>query len=137
MPISIGLVGLGAFGSSFADLFMSHPQVNRIALCDREPERVARFANRPDWQQKFHPRDAYILDDICQQRSGRAGDYYPALAARAPQCIQAMESGKHVASARRDQPARRREMPRLVRPAGETCRQQCTYAGRDDDLSPL
>ena len=40
MGISLGLVGLGSFGSAFADLFMSHPLVDRIALCDREPERI-------------------------------------------------------------------------------------------------
>ena len=58
MGISLGLVGLGAFGSSFANLFMSHPLVDRIALCDREPERIARFAEQERWQPKFHPRDA-------------------------------------------------------------------------------
>lgn len=99
MGISIGLVGLGAFGSSFADLFMSHPLVSRIALCDREPERVARFANRPDWQAKFHPRDAYTsLDEICQSDlDALVIITQPWL--HAPQCIQAMESGKHVYSA--------------------------------------
>jgi len=99
MSISLGLVGLGAFGSSFADLFMSHPLVSRIALCDREPERVARFANRPDWQAKFHPRDAYTsLDDICRSDlDALVIITQPWL--HAPQCIQAMESGKHVYSA--------------------------------------
>ena len=66
MGISLGIVGLGSFGSSFADLFMSHPLVDRIALCDREPERIARFSTDERWQAKFHPRDAYAsLDEIC------------------------------------------------------------------------
>ena len=99
MGISLGLVGLGAFGSSFADLFMSHPLVDRIALCDREPERIARFARQKHWQAKFHPRDAYAsLDEIC-------GSDLDALVLitqpwlHAPQAIQAMEAGKHVYSA--------------------------------------
>ena len=99
MGISLGIVGLGAFGSSFADLFMSHPLVDRIALCDREPERIARFADLEHWQPKFDPRDAYTsLDDIC------ASDI-DALALftqhwlHAPQAVQAMEAGKHVYSA--------------------------------------
>jgi len=44
MGVSLGLVGLGAFGSEFAGLFKSHPLVDRIALCDREPERIGKFA---------------------------------------------------------------------------------------------
>ncbi len=55
MGISLGLVGLGAFGSEFAPLFMSHPLVDRIALCDREPERVARFARDPASGPSFGP----------------------------------------------------------------------------------
>jgi predicted dehydrogenase len=99
MGISIGLVGLGSFGSSFADLFMSHPLVDRIALCDREPDRVARFAYREDWQQKFHPRDVYSsLDDICRSDlDALVIITQPWL--HAPQCIQGMEAGKHVYSA--------------------------------------
>jgi hypothetical protein len=37
MGISLGLVGLGSFGSSFARLFKNHPLVDRIGLCDLEP----------------------------------------------------------------------------------------------------
>ena len=99
MGISIGLVGLGAFGSGFADLFKSHPAVNRVALCDREPERVARFAGRDDWRDKFHPRDAYAsLEDACRaDLDALVVITQPWL--HAPQCIQAMEAGKHVYSA--------------------------------------
>ena len=99
MGISLGLVGLGSFGSSFADLFKSHPLVDRVALCDREPERVEAFAKKESWRDKFDAKDAYgSLDEIC------AADLdalviitQPWL--HAPQCIQAMESGKHVYSA--------------------------------------
>ncbi|OHD67562.1 MAG: hypothetical protein A2177_12360 [Spirochaetes bacterium RBG_13_68_11] len=70
MGISIGLVGLGAFGSEFAPLFKAHPLVDRIALCDREPERVARFARMPSFQAKFRASDAYAsLDEICRADS--------------------------------------------------------------------
>ena len=98
MGISLGIVGLGSFGSSFADLFASHPLVDRIALCDREPERVKRFAQREDWT-KFSPDDAYdSLDAICASDvDALAIITQPWL--HAAQCIQAMESGKHVYSA--------------------------------------
>ena len=99
MGISIGIVGLGSFGSSFADLFMSHPLVDRIALCDREPERIARFATDERWRAKFHPRDAYAsLDEICASDIDALALFtQPWL--HAPQAVQAMEAGKHVYSA--------------------------------------
>jgi predicted dehydrogenase len=97
--ISIGLVGLGSFGSCFAPLFKSHPLVDRIALCDREPERVARWAKHPTFASKFNPRDAYAtLEDICRAKlDAIVLITQPWL--HAPQAIQAMESGKHVYSA--------------------------------------
>jgi predicted dehydrogenase len=99
MGISLGLVGLGAFGSSFAPLFKSHPLVDRIALCDQEPDRLAAWATRESFKDKFNPRDAYAtLDEICA-----AGlDALVVITQpwfHAAQCIQAMESGAHVYSA--------------------------------------
>ena len=65
MGISIGLVGLGSFGQSFADLFKHHPLVDRVALCDREPDRIERFAGKESWRDKFDAKDAYgSLDEI-------------------------------------------------------------------------
>ncbi len=99
MGISLGLVGLGSFGSAFAPLFKNHPLVDRIGLCDTEPEKVARFAEDAFFADKFNSRDSYAsLDEICQAD-------FDALVIitqpwlHAPQCIQAMESGKHVYSA--------------------------------------
>ncbi len=99
MGISIGLVGLGAFGSSFAPLFKNHPLVDRVGLCDREPALLKRFASDPFYSDKLSAADCYAsLDDICRAD-------FDALVIitqpwlHAPQCIQAMESGKHVYSA--------------------------------------
>lgn len=99
MGISIGLVGLGSFGSGFAELFKRHPLVDRIALCDREPERIAQFAELDSWRDKFDPRDAYgSLDEICRtDLDALVIITQPWL--HAPQCVQAMEAGKHVYSA--------------------------------------
>lgn len=99
MGISIGLVGLGAFGKSFADLFMSHPLVDRIALCDREADRITPFAKKPSWVQKFGSNDIYLsLDEICRSDlDALVIITQPWL--HAAQCIQAMEAGKHVYSA--------------------------------------
>ncbi len=99
MSISIGLVGLGSFAAAFAPLFKSHPRVSRIAFCDREPERVKKYAHDPFYRDKFHPRDAYAsLDEICRSDlDALVIITQPWL--HAPQCVQAMEAGKHVYSA--------------------------------------
>jgi len=97
--ISIGLVGLGDFGSALAELFKRHPLVDRVALCDLEPERMNVFAKRESWRDKFRPSDAYAsLDDICRtDLDALVIITQPWL--HAPQAIRAMESGKHVYSA--------------------------------------
>jgi predicted dehydrogenase len=99
MGISIGLVGLGSFGGVFAELFHSHPLVDRVALCDREPARIKGFADKESWRGKFNPRDAYTsLDDICRS-DVQALVVITQHWLHAPQCVQAMEAGKHVYSA--------------------------------------
>ncbi|HNS31988.1 MAG TPA: Gfo/Idh/MocA family oxidoreductase [bacterium] len=99
MGISLGMVGLGSFGSVFVPLFASHPLVSRIALCDREPERIAKFAGSLFLKDKFKPSDAYnSLEEICKSDlDALVIITQPWL--HAPQCIQAMESGKDVYSA--------------------------------------
>jgi predicted dehydrogenase len=97
--ISLGIVGLGSFGGMMADLFWAHPLVSRIALCDREPDRIAAFATKPSWQKKFSPEDAYdSLDAICRSDLD-AVVLFTQHWLHAPQTIQALESGKHVYSA--------------------------------------
>lgn len=99
MGISVGLVGLGSFGSAFAPLFKRHPMVSRIALCDREPDRIERFAQRPDFQDKFRRADIYSsVDEICHaDLDAVVLMTQPWL--HAPQAIQLLDAGKHVYSA--------------------------------------
>jgi len=99
MGISLGLVGLGSFGSTFVDLFRVHPLVDRIALCDREPDRVAAWANKLAGKPKFKPADAYTsLAEICRSDlDALVIITQPWL--HAAQAVQAMEAGKHVYSA--------------------------------------
>jgi len=99
MGISLGLVGLGSFGSAFAPLFNAHPAVDRIALCDREPERIEKFARDPRFQKKFRERDAYAtIDEACRaDLDALVIITQPWL--HAPQAVQALEAGKHVYSA--------------------------------------
>jgi len=97
--ISLGLVGLGSFGSVFAPLFKSHPGVDRVAFCDLNPASLAKFVNDPFFRDKFDPKDTYTsLDDIlAADLDALAIITQPRL--HAPQCVAAMECGKHVYSA--------------------------------------
>jgi predicted dehydrogenase len=99
MGISVGLVGLGQFGSGFAGLFRAHPAVDRLALCDREPDRVRPFLEDSWYADKLDEADVYdSLDAICAADLDALAIFtQPWL--HAPQCVQAMESGKHVYSA--------------------------------------
>ncbi len=99
MGIKIGLVGLGAFGSAFAGLFTAHPLVEQIALCDREPDRLARFAQDPLFQTKLAKRDIYDdFADICRSdMDALVIITQPWL--HAEQAVLAMQHDKHVYSA--------------------------------------
>lgn len=99
MGISIGLVGLGSFGSAFAPLFKAHPFVDRLALCDAEESKLRPFLDNPAYRDKLNPRDLFTsLDDICRaDLDALVIITQPWL--HAPQCLQAMEHGKHVYSA--------------------------------------
>lgn len=99
MGIRLGLVGLGSFGRVFAPLFKNHPLVDRIAFCDRNPEVLAAFANDPFYRDKFHVRDAYPSLDAILKTDLDALAIITQPWLHAPQCIAAMEAGKHVYSA--------------------------------------
>jgi predicted dehydrogenase len=91
--VSVGIVGLGQFGTHFVELFKKHPQVGRVALCDVDANKLARAA------QRFGVPEVYAsLDEICKSDVDAVAIItQPWL--HAPQAIQAMNAGKHVYSA--------------------------------------
>ena len=93
MGISLGLVGVGMFGSQFIELFMNHPDVHRLALCDLRKDRLEHYAK------KYEIGETYAsLGDICHSDiEAIAIVTQPWL--HAQQAIEAMEAGKHVYSA--------------------------------------
>jgi len=99
MGVRIGLVGLGSFGSVFAPLFANHPLVSEVLLCDTEPERITRIAEDPLVRRKLARQFAFpSLEEICKAPCDALIIItQPWL--HAPQCVQAMEHGKHVYSA--------------------------------------
>jgi len=93
MGISIGIVGVGSFGTAFVRLFRDHPLVDRLALCDINGERLSASAKRFEITETYDTLDAICKSDI----QALAIITQPWL--HAPQAIQAMEAGKHVYTA--------------------------------------
>ncbi|MFQ6048558.1 MAG: Gfo/Idh/MocA family protein, partial [Phycisphaerae bacterium] len=93
MGITIGIVGVGRFGTGFVRLFRDHPLVDRVAICDINTDRLASCAKRFQISETY--RD---LDEICKSDlQALVIMTQPWL--HAPQAIQAMEAGKCVYSA--------------------------------------
>ncbi len=99
MGLSIGIAGLGKFARGFVELFRKHPAVDRLALCDVLPERLAPYAENEAYRDKLHPRDlCQEFDALCRLDLDAIAIFtQPWL--HAPMAIQALESGKHVYSA--------------------------------------
>ena len=93
MGISLGLVGVGMFGSQFIELFMKHPDVERFALCDSRKDRLEHYSKKHEISETYSS-----LGEICESD-------IEALAIitqhwlHAPQAIRALNAGKHVYSA--------------------------------------
>jgi predicted dehydrogenase len=99
MGISLGLVGLGSFGSCFAESFKNHPAVSRIALCDRVPERIREFADRESFRDKLDPSDCYETLDELLETDVDAVVIITQHWLHTPQAVRALEAGKHVYAA--------------------------------------
>ena len=99
MGVRIGMVGLGQFGRLFVKLFALHPAVDKLALCDAEPEKLKEWVDDPALKHKISGRDCFTsFDDICRaDLDALVIITQPWLHAR--QCIQALEAGKSVYSA--------------------------------------
>lgn len=91
--LSVGIVGLGQFGSGFVKRFRAHPDVRRIAICDVRADRLAEFSRDSGISEAYGSFDA-----ICQSTLDALVIMTPPWM-HAPQAIQAMEAGKHVYTA--------------------------------------
>jgi len=93
MSISVGMVGLGAFGSNFIKPVVDHPEVDRVALCDLDPNKLAEKAKEFDISECYGSLDEILASDI----DAVMIITQPWL--HAPQAIQAMNAGKHAYTA--------------------------------------
>ena len=93
MGISVGVVGVGGFGKGFVRLFHDHPQVSRVAVCDLDPDRLARVATKHGVDEAYS-----TLEEACRSDLDALAIFtQPWL--HAPQAVEAMQAGKHVFSA--------------------------------------
>lgn len=93
MGISIGIVGVGSFGSEFIGLFQKHLLVRRVALCDVRTERLAERARQCGITECYSS-----LEELCRSDLEAVALFtQPWL--HAPQIVQCLEAGKHVYSA--------------------------------------
>ena len=99
MGIKLGMVGLGQFGSNFAKLFKAHPLVDKIALCDCEEEKLKKFAEDPFMADKLSVKECCTTLDELVRKDLDAIVVITQPWLHAPQCLQVLNSGKHVYSA--------------------------------------
>ena len=93
MGLSVGLVGLGQFGSGFVSLFQKHPLVDRLVLCDVQRERVAQALTSHGLSDGCSSLDELLQTDV------QAVALFTQPWLHAQQALAALRAGKHVYSA--------------------------------------
>jgi predicted dehydrogenase len=93
MGISVGMVGVGGFAQCFIPLFKAHPDVDRIALCDLNEEKLGENCAKYDIAERYESLEAICDSDL------DAVAIITQNWLHAPQAIQALRAGKDVYSA--------------------------------------
>lgn len=93
MPLSLGIVGVGAFAQCFIPLFKAHPLVGRVTLCDLDAKKLAENAAKWGIDRTCPSLDKLLETDV------DAVAIITQHWLHAPQAIQALKAGKHVYSA--------------------------------------
>ncbi len=89
--LNIALVGLG-FGSCFAEIYRSHPDVETLTLCDLDPERLARHSANSGVT-----RTARSLDEVLADPGIDAVHLNSGIPDHARHATAVLEAGKHCA----------------------------------------
>lgn len=93
MALSVGIVGCGSFGRHFVQPVLDHPEVDRVALCDLDEDKLADFSRNFGISECYRSLDELLLTDI----DAVMIITQPWL--HAPQAIDAMNAGKHAYTA--------------------------------------
>jgi predicted dehydrogenase len=93
MGLKVGVLGAGAFASSFIPLFQAHPAVEEVCIAEAFPERRAEQAARFGIMRAFASQDELFASDV------DAVAIFTQRWLHGPQAVAALEAGKHVYSA--------------------------------------
>ncbi|GAC1395651.1 MAG: Gfo/Idh/MocA family oxidoreductase [Chloroflexota bacterium] len=93
MGLTVGVVGVGAFARSFIPLFITHPLVEEVALCDLDAARLSAAAREYGVTRTYPSLEALCRSDVA------AVVIITQNWLHAPQAVQALRAGKHVYSA--------------------------------------
>lgn len=89
--LNVALVGLG-FGSCFAEIYHSHPDLETLTLCDANPQRLQHHASVSG-----ATRTARTLDDVLADPTIDAVHLNTGIPDHARHTIAALDAGKHCA----------------------------------------
>lgn len=90
--LRVAVVGLG-FGAEFVPIYLDHPDVQSVAICDANSVRLDKTANRFAVQQRFDD-----VEQIIQSDEIDAVHLVTGIPDHARQAIAVLRSGKHCAS---------------------------------------
>ena len=89
--VHIAVVGLG-FGAEFVPIYLDHPDVESVVICDSNPERLERTADKFAVKRCFDDVDEVIASDEID-----AVHLISGIPDHAPQTVAVLKSGKHCA----------------------------------------
>jgi predicted dehydrogenase len=90
--INIVVVGLG-FGAEFVPIYLDHPDVESVAVCDMNEKRLARIADKFGIRQRFTE-----IQEVIDSDEFDAVHLVSGIPDHAWQAVKVLESGKHCAS---------------------------------------
>lgn len=89
--INVALAGLG-FGAEFIPIYQAHPDANLVAICQRDPKKLAAICGAFDITKSYTDYDEMLRDPEID-----AVHINTPIPDHAPQTIKALRAGKHVA----------------------------------------
>ncbi|HET7844139.1 MAG TPA: Gfo/Idh/MocA family oxidoreductase [Xanthomonadales bacterium] len=90
-PVHVALVGLG-FGAEFIPIYQNHPQAKLVAICQRSRDKLDRIGDAFGIERRYTDYAELLRDEQVD-----AVHINTPIPDHAPQSIQALEAGKHVA----------------------------------------
>ena len=90
--LKVGVLGCGEFSEHFIELFLAHPYVDSVVVCDVIRENAESFGK------KFNTDYCFSLDELLKKNINAVAVFTPRHT-HGPVVIEALKHGKHVYSA--------------------------------------